>query len=74
MFCYFVNRHSFHFMKLLQFLGFNSFWVNVFLWLPVKLAMLELKFKHGSLRNYLEHVDQQKHIDQLKSLRNEAIK
>ena len=74
MFCYFVNRHSFPFMKLLQFLGFNSFWVNVFLWLSVKLAMLELKFKHGSLRNYLEHVDQQKHIDQLKSLRNEAIK
>ena len=74
MFCYFVNRHSFPFMKLLQFLGFNSFWVNVFLWLPVKLAMLELKFKYGSLRNYLEHVDQQKHIDQLRSLRNEAIK
>ena len=74
MFCYFVNRHSFPFMKLLQFLGFNSFWVNVFLWLPVKLAMLELKFKYGSLRDYLEHVDQQKHIDQLRSLRNEAIK
>jgi hypothetical protein len=57
MFCYFVNRHSLHFMKMLQFLGLNSFWINVFLWLPVRLALLELKFKYGSLENYLEQKD-----------------
>ncbi len=61
MFCYFVNRHSFHFMKMLEFLGFNSFfWINVFLWLPVKLALLELKLEYGSLENYLEHCDEQR--------------
>ncbi len=54
MFCYFVNRHSLHFMEILQFLGFNSFWINVFLWLPVKLSLLELRFKYGFLENYLE--------------------
>jgi hypothetical protein len=60
MFCYFVNRYSFHFVKFLEFLGFNSFWINVFLWLPVKLALLELKFKYGSLENYLEHCEEQR--------------
>lgn len=60
MFCYFVNRHSFHPVKMLRFLGFNSLCINLFLWVPVKLALLELKFKHGSLENYLEHCDQQR--------------
>ena len=71
MFGYFVNRFPFHF---LESLGFSRFWINVFLWPVAKLSMLELKFKYGSLRNYLERRDQQKHIDQLRSLRNEAIK
>lgn len=60
MFCYFVNRHSFHFVKLLEFLGFNSFWVNAFLWLLVKLALFELKLKYGSLENFLEQADHQR--------------
>jgi len=47
-------------MKMLQFLGLNSFWINVFLWLPVRLALLELKFKYGSLENYLEQKDMTK--------------
>jgi len=71
MFCYFLNRFPFHFLKSL---GFSRFWMNALLWLPVKLALLELKFKYGSLENFLEHIDQQRHIDQLRSLRNEAIK
>lgn len=57
MFCYFVNRFPLHF---LESLGFSGFWINVFLWLPVKLALLELKFKYGSLENYLEHCDEQR--------------
>lgn len=60
MFCYFVRRHSFHFLKLLESFGFNRFWINVFLWLPVRLAILELKIKYGSLENFLEHQEQRK--------------
>ncbi len=68
MFCYFVNRHSFHFVKLLEFLGFNSFWANAFLWLPIKLALFELKLKYGSLENFLEQVDQQRNSPNEKAL------
>jgi len=57
MFCYFVNRFPFHFLKSL---GFGNFWINAFLWLPVKLAMLELKIRYGSLENYFEHCNAQR--------------
>jgi len=57
MFGYLVNRWSFQFVRLCEFLGFNSFWINVFLWLPVQLALLEIKIKYGSLQNYLDHCD-----------------
>jgi len=58
MFCYFVNSRFLHYyIQMMKFLGFNSFWINVFLWLPVQLALLELKLKYGSLENYLRQCD-----------------
>lgn len=59
MFCYFVNRFPFHFFESL---GFSRFWISVILWLPVRLSLLELRFKYGSLENYLEHADQQRNL------------
>lgn len=54
-----VNRYGGRFVKCLQSLGFGSFWINVLLWLPVRLALLEIRLKYGSLANYLAHCDEQ---------------
>jgi hypothetical protein len=56
----FVNRHGGQFVKCLQSLGFGSFWINAMLWLPVRLALLEIRLKYGSLTNYLAHCDERR--------------
>lgn len=63
MFGNFINCHSLAFIKFLRSLGFNDFWINAFLWLPVKLALLELRIKFGSLENYLHQCDEQRRIE-----------
>mgnify|MGYP000630966618 CR=1 FL=1 len=57
MFSYFINRWS---GEIISFFRLNHFWANIFLWLPVKLALLEKRIKHGSLENYLLHCDEQR--------------
>ena len=59
----FINSYGLAFIKFFRSLGFSDFWINALLWLPVKLAMLELKFKYGSLENYLYHRDQQRRLE-----------
>ncbi len=63
MFESFINCHSLAVIKFFKSLGFSDHWVNALLWLPVRLAMLELKFKYGSLENYLHQRNEQRRFE-----------
>jgi len=62
-FCALINSpFSSWFVKAMRWLGFSSFWINAFLWLPVRLAMLEIKLEYGSLENFV-YRDQDKNFE-----------
>ncbi|ABI59477.1 hypothetical protein [Nitrosomonas eutropha] len=54
LFCVLINSSfSSWLVKAMERLGFSSFWVNFFLWLPCRLAMFEIKLEYGSLENFV---------------------
>lgn len=53
-FCALINSSfSSWLIKAMRRLGFGHFWINFFLWLPCRLAMLEIKIEYGSLENFV---------------------
>ncbi|HBF25804.1 MULTISPECIES: hypothetical protein [Nitrosomonas] len=54
LFCALINSSfSSWLIKAMERLGFKQFWINFFLWLPCRLAMLEIKLEYGSLENFV---------------------
>lgn len=53
-FCALINsRIPITVIRTMRRLGFSSFWINAVLWLPIRLAMLEIKLEYGSLENFV---------------------
>ena len=48
-----------------DFLGLRDLWLGIAVFIPVRLALLEIKLKHGSLREYLVFCHQEEEKERL---------